>query len=94
MGVEICMLEPPSDLGFPVRLDGEYRHSIPQVRHREHNGLALEHLTFARKQPSQEARRRGWRGFVEAMIGERRWPGGVRGNLVNLEAGSRSLSGG
>lgn len=34
---------------------------MPQVRHLEHIGLALEHLTLARKQPSQDARRRGWR---------------------------------
>jgi hypothetical protein len=54
-----------SDLGFPARLDGEYRHSIPQVKHREQTGLALEHLTLAKKQPSQDARRRGCRGLLE-----------------------------
>lgn len=31
-------------------------------------GLALEHLTLARKQPSQDARRRGWRGLVEVAM--------------------------
>ncbi len=59
-----------SELGLPARLEGEYRHSIPQARQREQIGLAFEHLTFARKQPSQDARRRGWRGFDEdAMLG-------------------------
>ncbi len=63
-----CKLELLSDLGFPALLDGEYRHSIPQARHREHIGRALEHLTLARKQPSQEARSRCWRGFDDAMV--------------------------
>lgn len=31
-------------------------------------GLALEHLTLARKHPSQDARRRGWRGLVEVAM--------------------------
>lgn len=47
VGVVDCMLELPSDFGFPALLDGEYRHSIPQARQREHIGLALEHLTLA-----------------------------------------------
>lgn len=45
---------------------------MPQVRHLEHIGLALEHLTLARKQPSQDARRRGWRcleAVAMAVIG-------------------------
>lgn len=46
-------------LGLPALLDGEYRHSMPQVRHLEQIGLAFEHFTLARKQPSQDARRRG-----------------------------------
>ena len=47
---------------------------MPQVRHLEHIGLALEHLTLARKQPSQDARRRGWRcleAVAMAVIGRR-----------------------
>ena len=62
------MLELPSDFGLPALLEGEYRHSIPQARHREQIGLALEHLTFARKQPSQDARSRGWRGFEDDIV--------------------------
>lgn len=57
-----------SDLGLPALLEGEYRHSIPQARQREHIGRALEHLTLARKHPSHEARRRGWRALVEEAI--------------------------
>jgi len=57
-----------SDLGLPALLEGEYRHSMPQERHLEHMGRALEHLTLARKHPSQDARRRGWRGFDELAI--------------------------
>ena len=57
-----------SALGFPARLEGEYRHSIPQVRQREQIGLALEHLTLARKHPSHDARRRGCRGFEVLAI--------------------------
>lgn len=56
-----------SDLGLPARLEGEYRHSIPHARQREHMGRALEHLTFAKKHPSHEARSRGWRALVEAI---------------------------
>lgn len=47
---------------------------MPQVRHLEHIGLALEHLTLARKQPSQDARRRGWRcleAVAMAVMGRR-----------------------
>jgi hypothetical protein len=36
---------------------------MPQARQREQHGRAFEHLTFARKQPSHDARSRGWRGF-------------------------------
>lgn len=58
-----------SALGLPARLEGEYRHSMPHARHREQMGLALEHLTLARKHPSHEARRRGWRALAgEAMV--------------------------
>lgn len=58
-----------SDLGLPARLEGEYRHSMPQAKQREHIGRALEHLTLAKKHPSHEARSRGWRAFVEeAMV--------------------------
>jgi hypothetical protein len=45
----------PSDFGFPAREDGLYLHSAPKARHREHIGRTLLHLTFARKQVSQEA---------------------------------------
>lgn len=41
---------------------------MPQVRHLEHIGLAFEHLTLARKQPSQDARRRGWRCLVAVAM--------------------------
>jgi hypothetical protein len=58
------------DFGFPPLTDGEYLHSIPQVRHLEQTGLALEHLTFAKKHPSQDARSRGCRGLLlEDMVG-------------------------
>jgi len=53
-----------SDLGFPALLEGEYRHSIPQARCREQIGLALDQLTLARKQPSQDRRRHSGRGFT------------------------------
>jgi hypothetical protein len=53
-----------SDFGFPARLEGEYRHSMPQARHLEQIGRAFEHFTLARKHPSQDARSRGWRIFV------------------------------
>ena len=60
---------PPPDLGFPFLLESEYRHSMPQVRHRVQAGFALEHLTFARKQPSQDSRKRGRRGLPpEVMV--------------------------
>lgn len=45
---------------------------MPQVRHREQMGLDLEHLTLARKQPSQDARIRGWRGLVELGMATKR----------------------
>lgn len=57
-----------SDFGLPALLEGEYLQSMPQARHLEQIGLALEHLTLARKQPSQDARRRGWRSFEELAI--------------------------
>lgn len=57
-----------SDFGLPALLDGEYRHSMPQARQREHIGLAFEHLTLAKKQPSHDARSRGWRIFPEEAI--------------------------
>jgi hypothetical protein len=62
---------------------------MPQARHREHIGRALEHLTFARKQPSQDARSRCWRGFAEAMA-EDVWAGGVWSwaKVLGLRGGS------
>ena len=57
-----CFLGPALKPPPGERLDGEYRHTRPTARQREQTGRALEHLTLARKQPSQEARRRGWRG--------------------------------
>lgn len=57
-----------SDFGLPALLDGEYRQSMPQARQREHIGLAFEHLTLAKKQPSHEARSRGWRVLPEEAI--------------------------
>lgn len=41
---------------------------MPQARQREQMGLALEHLTLARKQPSHDALSRGWRGLDELDI--------------------------
>lgn len=52
-----------------VRLEGEYWHIRPTVRQREHMGRALEHLTLARKQPSQDARSRGLEGSVVLIVG-------------------------
>ena len=54
-------------LGLPALEDGLYLQSVPQVRQREQIGRALLHLTFARKQPSQLARRRWIRGFAAAF---------------------------
>lgn len=42
-------------LGLPALDDGLYLQSVPQVRQREHMGLALLHLTLAKKHPSQDA---------------------------------------
>lgn len=53
--------------GLPALEDGLYLQSVPQVRQREQIGRALLHLTFARKQPSQLARKRGIRGFDAAF---------------------------
>lgn len=53
--------------GLPALEDGLYLHSVPQVRQREQIGRALLHLTFARKQPSQLARKRWIRGFAAAF---------------------------
>jgi hypothetical protein len=44
-----------SVLGLPILNDGLYLQSAPHVRQREHIGLVLLHLTFAKKHPSQEA---------------------------------------
>lgn len=44
--------------GLPALEDGLYLQSVPQVRQREQIGRALLHLTLARKQPSQLARKR------------------------------------
>lgn len=41
---------------------------MPQARQREQIGLALEHLTLARKHPSHDALSRGCRGFDELDI--------------------------
>lgn len=71
----LALLRPleASAFGFPALLDGEYRHSRPQAKHLEHKGLALEHLTLAKKQPSQDARRRGGRVLeLEDMMGGER----------------------
>ena len=57
----------PSDLGFPALDDGLYLQSAPHAKHRAHIGRAFEHLTFARKQPSHEALRRDWRGFMAGV---------------------------
>ena len=53
--------------GLPALEDGLYLQSVPQVRQREQIGRALLHLTFARKQPSQLARKRWIRGFAAAF---------------------------
>lgn len=53
--------------GLPALEDGLYLQSVPQVRQREQIGRALLHLTFARKQPSQLARKRWIRGFAVAF---------------------------
>jgi hypothetical protein len=45
----------PSDFGLPARDDGLYLQSDPYVRHREHSGRALLHLTFAKKQQSHDS---------------------------------------
>ena len=55
----------PSDFGLPAREDGLYLHSAPKARHREHIGKALLHLTFARRQVSQDARNFGVWGVLE-----------------------------
>ena len=53
--------------GLPALEDGLYLQSVPQLRQREQIGRALLHLTFARKQPSQLARKRWIRGFAAAF---------------------------
>jgi hypothetical protein len=40
-----CLERTASDRGFPARDDGLYLQSVPQVRHLEHIGLVLLHLT-------------------------------------------------
>jgi hypothetical protein len=66
-----------SDRGFPALDDGLYRQSAPQDRHRAHIGLALLHLTFAKKHPSQEALNLDCRGFAGGVLLEdeasKRW---------------------
>lgn len=56
--------------GLPALEDGLYLQSVPQVRQREQIGRALLHLTFARKHPSQLARKRWIRGFAVAFEGD------------------------
>jgi hypothetical protein len=43
-----------------VTPEGECLQNRPTMRQREQTGRALEHLTLARKHPSQVARRRGF----------------------------------
>lgn len=54
--------------GLPALEDGLYLQSVPQVRQREHMGRALLHLTFAKKQPSQLARKRWMRGLANDFV--------------------------
>lgn len=71
-----CFFPPAPEPSPGERFDGEYRHTRPTVRQREQTGRALEHLTLAMKQPSQEARRRGWRGGMAVVVargGEEEW---------------------
>jgi hypothetical protein len=58
----------PSGLGFPARKDGLYLHSAPNVRHREHIGRPLLHLTLARKHVSQDALNFGFGEWEEARV--------------------------
>jgi hypothetical protein len=53
--------------GLPALLEMEYLHSRPLVRHLAQSG-PREHLTFAWKQPSQDSRRRGWRGLEPERV--------------------------
>lgn len=57
-----------SALGLPTLNDGLYLQYVPQVRQREHIGLVLLHLTFAKKHPSHEALNLWRRGLFEALL--------------------------